>query len=105
MFFVGSLHFMLIFTGAKLSDASTMIIVNQLYVPFSALIAMVSCCGETRAAAALGGHRARAFAGVVVFSLDASVVVAPSLGVTRSWWWMRLSMAVRHGAVAPPERA
>ena len=41
VFFMGGLHFALIFTGAKLSDASTMAIVNQLYVPISVLLAMV----------------------------------------------------------------
>src|SRR2546421_2098903 len=40
VFFMGGLHFALIFTGAKLSDASTMAIVNQLYVPISVLLAM-----------------------------------------------------------------
>src|SRR6185503_6305337 len=41
VFFMGGLHFALIFTGAKYSDASTMAIVNQLYVPISVLLAMV----------------------------------------------------------------
>src|SRR5579872_6585499 len=41
VFFMGGLHFALIFSGAKYSDASTMAIVNQLYVPISVLLAMV----------------------------------------------------------------
>src|SRR5512146_62644 len=71
VFFMGGLHFALIFTGAKLSDASTMAIVNQLYVPMSVLLALV-WLGE-----AVPWRRwlgiAVAFAGVVVFSTDASV--------------------------------
>src|SRR5579863_6483508 len=40
VFFMGGLHFALIFSGAKYSDASTMAIVNQLYVPLSVLLAI-----------------------------------------------------------------
>src|SRR5689334_21095421 len=39
VFFMGALHFALIFSGAKLSNASAMAIVNQLYVPIAALLA------------------------------------------------------------------
>jgi O-acetylserine/cysteine efflux transporter len=71
VFFMGGLHFALIFTGAKLSDASTMIIVNQLYVPISVLLAM-AWLGETVPIRRWAGI-AIAFCGVTVFSLDASV--------------------------------
>jgi len=71
VFFMGGLHFALIFTGAKLSDASTMAIVNQLYVPISVLLAM-AWLGETVPLRRWLGI-ALAFCGVVVFSLDASV--------------------------------
>jgi O-acetylserine/cysteine efflux transporter len=78
VFFMGGLHFALIFTGAKLSDASTMAIVNQLYVPFAALIAMVWLNEPVpwQRWAGIG----IAILGVIVFSLDASVSSHP-LGV------------------------
>jgi O-acetylserine/cysteine efflux transporter len=72
VFFMGALHFALIFTGVKYSDASTMAIVNQLYVPISVLLAM-AWLGETVPLRRWLGI-ALAFCGVVVFSLDASVV-------------------------------
>ena len=71
VFFMGGLHFALIFTGAKLSDASTMAIVNQLYVPISVLLAMF-WLGETVPYRRWLGI-VIAFCGVVIFSLDASV--------------------------------
>jgi O-acetylserine/cysteine efflux transporter len=71
VFFMGGLHFALIFTGTKLSDASTMAIVNQLYVPISVLLAMV-WLGERVSLRRWTGI-AIAFVGVVVFSMDASV--------------------------------
>ena len=71
VFFMGALHFALIFKGAQLSDASTMAIVNQLYVPFAALIA-IFWLGE-----AVPWQRwlgiGLAILGVTVFSLDATV--------------------------------
>jgi O-acetylserine/cysteine efflux transporter len=78
VFFMGGLHFALIFSGAKFSDASTMIIVNQLYVPISVLLAM-AWLGESVSSRRWLGI-ALAFCGVVVFSLDASVA-AHWLGV------------------------
>ncbi len=39
-FFNGALHFALIYTGTMLSSASIMAIVDQLYVPFAALLAI-----------------------------------------------------------------
>ena len=75
VFFMGALHFALIFTGAKLSDASTMAIVNQLYVPIAVLLAMF-WLGETVPWRRWLGIAA-AFPGVVVFSLDASVASHP----------------------------
>ena len=71
VFFMGGLHFALIFSGAKYSDASTMIIVNQLYVPISVLLAM-GWLGESVPLRRWAGI-AIAFCGVAVFSLDASV--------------------------------
>jgi O-acetylserine/cysteine efflux transporter len=71
VFFIGGLHFALIFSGVKYSDASTMAIVNQLYVPISVLLAMF-WLGERVALRRWLGI-ALAFCGVVVFSLDASV--------------------------------
>jgi O-acetylserine/cysteine efflux transporter len=71
VFFMGGLHFALIFTGTKLSDASTMVIVNQLYVPMSVVLAMVWLGEEVPFRRWLG--IALAFCGVVIFSLDASV--------------------------------
>ncbi len=71
VFFMGGLHFALIFTGAKYSDASTMAIVNQLYAPFAALIALIWLGEEVPARRWLG--IVTAFAGVLIFSLDASV--------------------------------
>ena len=71
VFFMGGLHFALIFTGAKLSDASTMVIVNQLYVPIAVLLAMFWLGEAVPARRWLG--IAVAFSGVIVFSLDASV--------------------------------
>ena len=70
VFFMGALHFALIFSGAKYSDASTMAIVNQLYVPISVLLAMI-WLGETVPLRRWLGI-ALAFAGVVVFSLNAT---------------------------------
>jgi O-acetylserine/cysteine efflux transporter len=70
VFFMGGLHFALIFTGVKFSDASTMSIVNQIYVPISVLLAMF-WLGETvplRRWLGIG----LAFSGVVVFSLNAN---------------------------------
>ena len=69
VFFMGGLHFALIFSGVKYSDASTMAIVNQLYVPISVLLAMV-WLGESVPIRRWTGI-ALAFCGVVVFSLDA----------------------------------
>ena len=71
VFFMGGLHFALIFTGAKFSDASTMAIVNQLYVPISVLLAMLWLGENVPLRRWLG--IALAFCGVIVFSLDASV--------------------------------
>lgn len=71
VFFMGGLHFALIFSGAKYSDASTMAIVNQLYVPVSVLLAMF-WLGERVALRRWAGIFL-AFCGVVIFSLDASV--------------------------------
>ena len=68
VFFMGGLHFALIFTGVKFSDASTMSIVNQIYVPISVLLAMV-WLGETVPLRRWLGI-ALAFSGVVVFSLN-----------------------------------
>src|SRR5436853_7041031 len=78
VFFMGGLHFALIFTGAQLSDASTIAIVNQLYVPFAALIAMVwlNEIVPWQRWAGIG----LAILGVAIFSLDASVSSHP-LGV------------------------
>jgi len=70
VFFMGGLHFALIFSGAKYSDASTMSIVNQLYVPISVLLALF-WLGETVPARRWIGILV-AFSGVVVFSLDAN---------------------------------
>jgi O-acetylserine/cysteine efflux transporter len=71
VFFVGALHFALIFTGVKLSTASAMAIVNQLYVPFAALIALF-WLGEAVPLQRWAGI-ALAFAGVVLFSLDGNL--------------------------------
>ena len=71
VFFIGGLHFALIFSGVKYSDASTMAIVNQLYVPISVLLAMF-WLGERVALRRWLGI-ALAFCGVIIFSLDASV--------------------------------
>ena len=71
VFFMGGLHFALIFSGVKLSDASTMSIVNQLYVPISVLLAMVWLDETVPLRRWLG--IALAFCGVMVFSLEASV--------------------------------
>ena len=71
VFFMGALHFALIFTGAKLSSASAMAIVNQLYVPLAAVLAWL-WLGEQvplRRAARV----AVAFAGVALFSMDPSM--------------------------------
>ena len=70
VFFMGALHFALIFTGAKYSDASTMSIVNQLYVPIAVLLAMIWLNEAVPLKRWLG--IALAFAGVVVFSLNAT---------------------------------
>jgi len=70
VFFMGGLHFALIFAGVKFSDASTMAIVNQIYVPISVLLAMV-WLGETVPLRRWLGI-ALAFSGVVVFSLNAN---------------------------------
>jgi O-acetylserine/cysteine efflux transporter len=70
VFFMGGLHFALIFAGVKYSDASTMSIVNQLYVPISVLLAMV-WLGEAvplRRWLGIG----LAFSGVVLFSVSAT---------------------------------
>lgn len=79
VFFMGGLHFALIFSGLKYSDASTMSIVNQLYVPISVLLAMVWLDEQVPLRRWLG--IALAFCGVIVFSLDASVT-SHWLGVT-----------------------
>ncbi len=71
VFFMGGLHFALIFSGVKFSDASTMSIVNQLYMPISVLLAMVWLDETVPLRRWLG--IALAFCGVIVFSLDASV--------------------------------
>lgn len=78
VFFMGGLHFALIFSGAKYSDASTMSIVNQLYVPISVLLALF-WLGETVPTRRWLGILV-AFCGVVVFSLDANHT-AHALGV------------------------
>ena len=70
VFFMGGLHFALIFSGAKYSDASTMSIVNQLYVPISVLLALL-WLGESVPVRRWIGIGV-AFCGVVVFSLDAN---------------------------------
>lgn len=70
VFFMGGLHFALIFSGAKYSDASTMAIVNQLYVPISVLLAMAWLGERVALRRWLGIFLA--FCGVVIFSLDAS---------------------------------
>jgi O-acetylserine/cysteine efflux transporter len=70
VFFMGGLHFALIFAGVKFSDASTMAIVNQIYVPISVLLAMF-WLGETVPLRRWLGI-ALAFTGVVVFSLNAN---------------------------------
>jgi O-acetylserine/cysteine efflux transporter len=71
VFFMGALHFGLIFTGSHYSNASTVAIVNQLNVPFGSLLAMVFLSEQ------IGWRRwsgiAISFAGVVVFSFDANV--------------------------------
>jgi O-acetylserine/cysteine efflux transporter len=79
VFFMGGLHFALIFSGLKYSDASTMSVVNQLYVPISVLLAMVWLDEQVPLRRWLG--IALAFCGVIVFSLDASVT-SHWLGVT-----------------------
>jgi O-acetylserine/cysteine efflux transporter len=71
VFFMGGLHFALIFKGAQLSDASTMVIVNQLYVPFAALIAIFWLGEKIPWQRWLG--ILLALGGVTVFSLDATV--------------------------------
>ena len=71
VFFMGALHFALIFVGVKYSDASTMAIVNQLYVPISVLLAMV-WLGERVSWRRWAGI-VTAFAGIVVFSSDGNV--------------------------------
>ena len=68
VFFMGGLHFALIFSGVKYSDASPMAIVNQLYVPISVLLAMV-WLGETVSLRRWLGI-GLALCGVVLFSLD-----------------------------------
>jgi O-acetylserine/cysteine efflux transporter len=68
VFFMGALHFALIFTGAKLSSASAMAIVNQLYVPIAAVLAWF-WLGEPVPLRRAAGV-AVAFAGVALFSLD-----------------------------------
>ena len=75
VFFMGALHFGLIFTGARLSDASTISIVNQLYVPISVLLAIVWLGERVHWRRWLG--IAIAFGVVVVFSSDASVAAHP----------------------------
>ena len=75
VFFMGALHFGLIFTGARLSDASTISIVNQLYVPISVLLAIVWLGERVHWRRWLG--IAIAFGVVVVFSSDASVAAQP----------------------------
>jgi O-acetylserine/cysteine efflux transporter len=67
---MGGLHFALIFSGVKFSDASTMSIVNQIYVPISVLLAMIFLGEQVPLRRWLG--IALAFAGVVVFSLNAN---------------------------------
>ena len=68
MFFLGALHFGLIFTGAKLSSATAMAIVNQLWIPMAALMAFVWLGEKVPLSRWIG--IAIAFAGVLVFSLD-----------------------------------
>jgi O-acetylserine/cysteine efflux transporter len=75
VFFMGGLHFALIFSGAKYSDASTMAIVNQLYVPISVLLAMFWLGERVPLRRWLG--IVLAFCGVVIFSMDASVSSHP----------------------------
>ena len=70
VFFMGGLHFALIFAGVKFSDASTMAIVNQIYVPISVLLAMVFLNETVPLRRWLG--IGLAFSGVVVFSLNAN---------------------------------
>src|SRR5579884_4138036 len=71
VFFMGGLHFALSFSGAKYSDASTMAIINQLYVPVSVLLAMFWLGERVALRRWLGIFIA--FSGVVIFSLDGSV--------------------------------
>ena len=70
---MGTLHFALIYIGTGLSNASIMAIVDQLYVPFAALLAML-WLGER-----VGWLRwtgiAVAFAGMAVFSLEKNVAL------------------------------
>lgn len=71
VFFMGGLHFALLFKGAQLSDASTMSVVNQLYVPFAALIAIFWLGEQVPWQRWLGIFTA--LLGVTIFSLDATV--------------------------------
>jgi O-acetylserine/cysteine efflux transporter len=71
VFFMGALHFALIFSGVKYSTASAMAIVNQLYVPFAALIALFWLDEAIPLRRATG--IVIAFTGVIVFSLDGNL--------------------------------
>lgn len=70
-FFNGALHFALIYTGTMLSSASIMAIVDQLYVPFAALLAMWWLHERVgwRRWAGIGV----AFVGMAVFSAEGNV--------------------------------
>ncbi len=70
VFFLGALHFSLIFTGAKMSSATAMAIVNQLWIPIAALMALFWLGEQVPVARWIG--IAIAFLGVVVFSLDST---------------------------------
>jgi len=70
-FFMGTVHFGLIFIGTQLSSASIMAIVDQLYVPFACLLAMF-WLGERISWLRWTGI-AIAFAGMTIFSLEGNV--------------------------------
>ena len=68
VFFMGALHFALIFTGVKFATASAMAIINQLYVPFAVVIALFWLGEDVPLRRWLG--ITLAFSGVLLFSLD-----------------------------------
>ncbi len=68
VFFLGALHFGLLFTGAKLSSATAMAIINQLWIPIATLMAFFWLGERVPLSRWIG--IAIAFGGVLVFSLD-----------------------------------